>query len=70
MEGQGGALPWGALTGRWTPTSCAQLRATYDAIVPGYHPSKRHWITIEVDGVPGDLVSNLVGGSHGLVVWG
>ncbi len=47
------------------------LRADHDAIVPGYHLNKRHWITLTLDGsLPGALVSELLGGSHALVVAG
>ncbi len=47
-----------------------QLRATYAAIVPGYHLNKRHWLTVTVDddSVPDELVADLVEGSYELVV--
>lgn len=45
-----------------------RLRASYEAIVPGYHLNKRHWLTITCGGAaPDDLVRELVGGSHELV---
>ena len=45
-----------------------RLRASYDAIVPGYHLNKRHWLTISLDGsVPDDLVVQLVEDSYDLV---
>ncbi|MFC3833181.1 MULTISPECIES: MmcQ/YjbR family DNA-binding protein [Deinococcus] len=48
-----------------------ELRAAHDAITPGYHLNKRHWITVTLDGrVPGDLVRELLAGSHALVVAG
>ncbi|THF88898.1 MmcQ/YjbR family DNA-binding protein [Deinococcus sp. KSM4-11] len=48
-----------------------ELRASYDAIVPGYHLNKRHWITVTLDGrVPDGLVRELLAGSHALVVKG
>ncbi len=50
------------------PVLGAQLRATYRAIVPGYHLNKRHWLTVTADGsVPDALVADLVEGSHELV---
>ena len=50
------------------PELGAQLRATYDAIVPGYHLNKRHWLTITIAEVPDTLVRELVAGSYELVV--
>lgn len=48
-----------------------ELRAQYDAIVPGYHLNKRHWVTVQMDGsVPDELVRELVTGSYALVVKG
>ncbi|PNY80266.1 MmcQ/YjbR family DNA-binding protein [Deinococcus koreensis] len=48
-----------------------ELRAAHDAIGPGYHLHKRHWITLILDGrLPGDLVAELLAGSHALVVGG
>ena len=50
------------------PEEAIALRAEYAQITPGYHLNKRHWITIRLDdGVPGDLVDELVRGSHQLV---
>jgi len=47
------------------------LRATHDAIRPGYHLNKRHWITITLDGsVPDATVLDLVQDSYDLVVAG
>ncbi|UQN07588.1 MmcQ/YjbR family DNA-binding protein [Deinococcus sp. QL22] len=45
------------------------LRAVHAAIVPGYHLNKRHWVTVTLDGrVPGELVQELLAGSHALVL--
>lgn len=50
------------------PEDSIALRAEFAEITPGYHLNKKHWITIVVDGaVPGDLVEQLVRGSHDLV---
>lgn len=47
------------------------LRAEYDAITPGYHLNKRHWVTVTLDGsVPDDLLHDLLSGSYALVVKG
>jgi predicted DNA-binding protein (MmcQ/YjbR family) len=51
------------------PDLAAQLRATYPAIVPGYHLNKRHWNTITLDGsLPDQMVTDLLGDSYDLVV--
>jgi len=53
------------------PELAEQLRATHEAIRPGYHLNKRHWITVTVDGSLGDdLVRALVEDSWALVVDG
>jgi predicted DNA-binding protein (MmcQ/YjbR family) len=51
------------------PDLAVQLRATYPAIVPGYHLNKRHWNTITLDGSLSDqMVTDLLGDSYDLVV--
>lgn len=32
------------------PDKAIELRAQYDAVQPGYHMSKKHWNTIQLDG--------------------
>jgi predicted DNA-binding protein (MmcQ/YjbR family) len=32
------------------PELAEQLRATHDAVLPGYHLKKRHWNTVIFDG--------------------
>jgi predicted DNA-binding protein (MmcQ/YjbR family) len=50
------------------PALGEDLRASYDAIRPGYHLNKRHWITVTVGGdAPDRLVRDLVEDSHDLV---
>ncbi|WP_293915025.1 MmcQ/YjbR family DNA-binding protein [Deinococcus sp.] len=44
-----------------------ELRVSYPAITPGYHLNKRHWVTVKLEGVPGDLVQSLLAESHALV---
>ena len=42
-----------------------ELRAAHDAITPGYHLNKRHWVTVTLDGrVPPELIRELIVGSH------
>jgi predicted DNA-binding protein (MmcQ/YjbR family) len=44
------------------------LRAQYDDIKPGWHMSKIHWNTIEINhGVPDSLVKELIDHSYELV---
>jgi predicted DNA-binding protein (MmcQ/YjbR family) len=51
------------------PDFAVQLRATYPAVVPGYHLNKRHWNTITLDGSLSDeMVTDLLGDSYELVV--
>jgi predicted DNA-binding protein (MmcQ/YjbR family) len=50
------------------PLLADDLRASYDAIRPGYHLNKRHWITVTLGGDAGDaLVRDLIEDSHDLV---
>ncbi|GGK97579.1 MmcQ/YjbR family DNA-binding protein [Deinococcus radiotolerans] len=53
------------------PERGEELRAAHDAITPGYHLNKRHWVTVTLDGrVPDELIRDLITGSHALVVRG
>lgn len=53
------------------PERGAELRTQYDAITPGYHLNKQHWVTAKLDGsLPEELLSELLRGSHALVVAG
>lgn len=50
------------------PELAAQLRADYEAIVPGYHLNKKHWLTITLGGDAEDaLVAGLIEDSYALV---
>ncbi len=51
------------------PELAGELRASYPAIVPGYHLNKRHWNTITLDGSLADqLVCDLIEDSYDLIV--
>jgi predicted DNA-binding protein (MmcQ/YjbR family) len=51
------------------PELAQALRASYDAVVPGYHLNKRHWNTVTADGsIPDKLVRDMVEDSYDLVV--
>ena len=57
-----------AVSVKCDPDLGERLRASYDAIVPGYHLNKRHWITITVNaGVADDDVRDLIEDSYDLV---
>lgn len=51
------------------PERNIELREEYQAVKPGYHMSKIHWNTIEIDGsIPDDFIKNIVDESYDLVV--
>jgi predicted DNA-binding protein (MmcQ/YjbR family) len=50
------------------PELAEDLRAANPAIRPGYHLDKRHWITVDVDGLADQTVKDLVEDSYDLVV--
>ena len=53
------------------PERAIELRETYHAVHPGYHMSKKHWNTVEMDGsVPDQLVKDWIDHSYELVVAG
>ncbi len=50
------------------PELGGQLRASYEAVQPGHHLNKRHWVTITLGEDADDgLVRDLIEDSHGLV---
>lgn len=50
------------------PPVSEALRAEYPAITPGYHMSKKHWITVEFGELEDEFVRELVEDSYDLVV--
>jgi predicted DNA-binding protein (MmcQ/YjbR family) len=51
------------------PEEGIELREKYDAVKPGYHMNKKHWITVSIDGsVPDKLVCHWIENSYRLVV--
>lgn len=52
------------------PDRAIELRDEYDSILPGYHMSKMHWNTIEIENVPPKLLTELIDHSYNLVVQG
>ncbi|WIM67389.1 MmcQ/YjbR family DNA-binding protein [Corynebacterium breve] len=51
------------------PVEARALQEEFAAISPGYHMNKKHWITLR-DGVPEDVVAELLRESYRLVVAG
>jgi predicted DNA-binding protein (MmcQ/YjbR family) len=53
------------------PNRGTYLRQQYDAVTPGYHLNKKHWITVLLDGsVPPELVEEMIEHSYERVVAG
>lgn len=51
------------------PEKNIELREEFTAVKPGYHMSKKHWNTIEIDGSMHDnLLKDLIDESYDLVV--
>jgi predicted DNA-binding protein (MmcQ/YjbR family) len=51
------------------PDLALELRDRYAQVRPGYHMNKKHWNTIELDGViPGKEIRKMVDHSYDLVV--
>jgi predicted DNA-binding protein (MmcQ/YjbR family) len=56
------------LTLKCDPEHGEVLRAEHDAIKPGYHMNKRHWITVTLDGsLPRRMIEELIEDSFDLV---
>lgn len=50
------------------PETGVELREKYDAVKPGYHMNKKHWITVEMDGSVADrLILQWITDSYELV---
>lgn len=53
------------------PQKAIELREKYDAVKPGYHMSKKHWNTVNIDGsIPSDTVAGWIDDSYQLIVKG
>ena len=51
------------------PEHAIELRERYEAVTPGYHMNKKHWITVVLDGsMPGKELFAMVDHSYELVV--
>lgn len=50
------------------PERGVELREKYDAVKPGYHMNKKHWITVLMDGsVPDKLILQWILNSYAMV---
>ena len=53
------------------PDLAIELRAEYEAVIPGYHLNKKHWNTVILDGtIPDDEIEEMVSHSYERVVAG
>lgn len=53
------------------PEEAIERRERYDAVTPGYHMDKRHWITVKLDGsIPEKEVLSWIDRSYALVAAG
>lgn len=49
------------------PEYALELREHYHQITPGYHMNKKHWNTVEVDGLKAELIKKLIDDSYNLI---
>ena len=50
------------------PELALHLRASFDAVQPGYHMNKKHWNTITLDGsLPDEEILTMIDDSYDLV---
>ena len=51
------------------PEKAVQLREQYSCVLPGYHMSKKHWNTVNIDGSLSDnLIKEWIDDSYNLIV--
>ena len=49
------------------PEFALELRERHHQITPGYHMNKKHWNTVEVDGLREELIKKLIDDSYNLI---
>lgn len=50
------------------PDEGVALREQYEAVTPGYHMNKKHWITVEMNGtIPDKTICQWIDNSYNLV---
>jgi predicted DNA-binding protein (MmcQ/YjbR family) len=53
------------------PENAVELREKYEAVQPGYHMNKKHWITVIINGsIPNQRILEWINESYQLVVLG
>ena len=53
------------------PEEAVELREEYEAVQPGYHMNKKHWITVIIDGsIQSKMIHRWIDESYELVVSG
>ena len=66
---RGLAEPTATITVKALPENVPRLIRSVEGIDPGYHMSKKHWVTVRLDGtVPAGHVCELIAESHAIVV--
>ena len=50
------------------PDLALDLRDRYEQVTPGYHMNKKHWNTVEIDGLPEVELRKMIDHSYDLVV--
>ncbi len=51
------------------PKKSLELQERYDAITPGYHMNKKHWISVSMDeSLPDEFIEDLILDSYNLVI--
>ena len=51
------------------PERALELRASHEAVQPGYHMNKKHWITVLFDGsIPKGEVQSWIDDSYALII--
>ncbi len=62
---------WGHVNIKCDPEEALERRAQYESVQPGYHMSKKHWVTVPLDGsVPRQTILAWIDDSYNLIVAG
>ena len=58
----------GSINLKYHKDSVQALRASHEAIVPGYHMNKNHWNTLYIDKLEDNFIKEMIDISYDLVV--
>jgi predicted DNA-binding protein (MmcQ/YjbR family) len=58
---------FGGINLKCDPEMAIALREEYPQIMPGYHMNKKHWNTVNVDGLSDQFLQELISSSYDLV---